>query len=202
MTVSNRQGRRKQGGFSLIEALIAFVILSVGLLGIVSLQAMAKTSQHLAVQHSRAVTLADAIIERIRINPAGLATYNIGTTPLDGTVYSSEPSPDCRSATCTPAQLADHDLWAWEQAMIGAAAKIGTTNTAGLLTPRGCIVFDAAPGMTRTGRLTVILQWQGLHESSDAVQSGDTVCGGGGAGTDNSRRQLVTNTFIVDETEL
>ena len=44
-----------QRGFTLIEALIAFVILSVGLLGIVSLQAMAKTSQHLAIQHTRAV---------------------------------------------------------------------------------------------------------------------------------------------------
>ena len=66
-------GTGRQRGFTLIEALIAFVILSVGLLGIVSLQAMAKTSQHLALQHTRAVTIADAIIERIRVNPAGMA---------------------------------------------------------------------------------------------------------------------------------
>ena len=61
-----------------------FVILSVGLLGIVSLQAMAKTSQHLAIQHTRAVTIADAIVERIRVNPGAMADYNIGTTFVGG----------------------------------------------------------------------------------------------------------------------
>ncbi len=69
------RSRHSQRGFTLIEALIAFVLLSVGLLGIVSLQAMAKSSQQLALQHTRAVTIADAIVERIRVNPAGMAVY-------------------------------------------------------------------------------------------------------------------------------
>lgn len=196
-----------QGGFTLIEALIAFVILSVGLLGIVSLQAMAKTSQHLAVQHTRAVTLADAIIERIRVNPAGLDVYNIGTGSPLGATPGTEPSPDCQSTaeSCDPDELAAHDLWVWEQALLGAGAKIGTQNTAGLIAPRACIVFTAATGLpvsrTRTGLLSVIIQWRGLHESSDAVLSGETICGGDAAGTDNFRRQVVTNTYVVDEGE-
>ena len=81
----------RQRGFTLIEALIAFVILSIGLLGIVSLQAMAKTSQHLAVQHTRAVTLADALVERIRINPAAIASYNIGlNNPVGGGTFDRQ----------------------------------------------------------------------------------------------------------------
>jgi type IV pilus assembly protein PilV len=194
-------GARLQRGFTLIEALIAFVILSVGLLGIVSLQAMAKTSQHLALQHTRAVTLADAIVERIRVNPAGMAVYNIGTGSPAGVTPSSEPDPDCRSAACTPEQLAAHDLWAWEQALLGAGARVGSENTSGLIAPRGCIVFAPAPDRDRTGQLSVIIQWRGLQQSYDAVQGTETVCGGDAAGSDDYRRQVVTNTYVVDEEE-
>jgi len=134
----HRFSARSERGFTLIEALIAFVILSVGLLGIVSLQAMAKTSQHLALQHTRAVTLADAIVERIRVNPAGIEAYDIGTANAVGDAPTAEPSPDCRTAACTPTELALHDLWTWEQALLGAGAKVGAENTAGLIAPRGC----------------------------------------------------------------
>ena len=195
------QGMHSQRGFTLIEALIAFVILSVGLLGIVSLQAVAKSSQQLALQHTRAVTIADAIVERIRVNPAGMATYNTGTGSPVGVTATSEPSPDCRTAACDSDELAAHDLWAWEQALLGAGAQLNGTNTAGLIEPRGCIVFTAAPPRANTGQLTVIIQWRGLKESYDAVQSGEVACGGEDAGDDDFRRQVVATTFVVDEGE-
>ena len=202
MSATGYSSVRSQRGFTLIEALIAFVILSVGLLGIVSLQSMAKTSQHLAIQHSRAVTLADAIIERIRVNPSGMSDY-AGAGPLGGaTLGVDEPAENCRDSACDPNQLAEYDLWAWERALDGAGATIGTTNTAGLIDPHGCIEFSAATGKTNTGQLRVIIQWRGLNKSSDAVQSGETTCGGLDAGTDEFRRQVVTNTYVVDEEEL
>jgi type IV pilus assembly protein PilV len=193
----------RQRGFTLIEALIAFVILSVGLLGIVSLQAMAKTSQHLALQHTRAVTIADALVERIRVNPAGIDTYKNAAALGGASLGGTEPTPNCRDAACDPNDLANHDLWAWEQSLDGAGAKVAGTNTAGLIDPRGCILFTPAPGRTRTGQLQVIVQWRGLHESYDAVQSGETVCGATAkaAGADKFRRQVVTNTYVVDEKE-
>ena len=191
-----------QGGFTLIEALIAFVILSVGLLGVVSLLSMSKTSQHLAVQHTRAVTLADAIVERIRVNPGGMATYDIGTTPVGGGTRTL--AKDCRATTCNQAELAAYDLWAWEQALDGAGAKIGTENTAGLISPNGCIEFTSTDPTNRpnTGQLRVVIEWRGLHESFDAVQATDadlTICGGAAAGADDFRRQVVINTYVVDE---
>ena len=196
-----------QRGFTLIEALIAFVILSVGLLGIVSLQAMAKTSQHLAIQHTRAVTIADAIVERIRVNPAGMATYNIGISSAVGVSSDTPPSPDCQTDACTtPDELAAHDLWAWEQALLGAGATIDGANTAGLIQPRGCIEFTSVDPVNRpnTGQLRVTIQWRGLHESYDAVQSGEDVCEDSAdpsalAGADKFRRKVVTNTYVVDE---
>lgn len=204
LTVASRQRWKSQRGFSMIEALIAFAILSVGLLGIVRLQGVAKTSQHAAIEHTRAVTYADAIVERIRINPAGIGVYDLGlATPVGGASRGvNEPVPNCKLATCTPDQLATHDLWAWEQALNGASATADGENTAGLIQPQGCIEFTPSPGRTRTGLLTVIIQWRGLHESFDAVQGGEDACGGEDAGTDNYRRQVVSNTFVIDETDI
>jgi len=203
LIVIRHDTRQTQQGFTLIEALIAFAVLSFGVMGIISLLTMSKTSQLLALQHTRAVTLSDAIIERIRANPAGLAIYNTGTdAPVGGTTITDEPAPDCQTADCSPEELAAHDMWAWEQALDGAGATVEGANTAGLRDPRGCIAFTAAPGLTRSGQLTVYVQWRGLTETFDAVQDGEQTCGGKQAGQDKYRRQVVVNTYVLDAAEL
>lgn len=202
----NGRAMRSHRGFTLIEVLVTFVILAIGLLGIVSLQALSKTSQHQGIQRTRAVAVADVLLEKIRINPAGLATYAIGLTPLGIGPNPTEPSPDCTSAACTPIEMAAHDLWQWEQALRGTAVTVdgGTTFTAGLINPRACVVFTAATGKTSTGLLQVLVQWSGLRATIDAVQSGDVdvACGGASAGGDPFRRKVTASTFVIDEDEL
>jgi type IV pilus assembly protein PilV len=123
---------------------------------------------------------------------------------VGGGSLGAAPGTNCRTDFCDPNDLANYDLWAWEQALDGAGAKIGTENTAGLISPNGCIVFTSPDPTNRpnTGQLRVIIEWRGLHESFDAVQAGDTditICGGAAAGTDEFRRQVVINTYVVDE---
>lgn len=204
------EAARQQKGFTLFEVLIAFFVISVGLVGVVSLQALSKASQHQAVQRSRAVTLADQMLEMIRGNPRGISQYNIG---LDGAVgdrsLGDDPTRNCMLEACDPNQMAAYDLWAWEQALDGAGvtAADGGGTGAGLIQPRGCIVFEAdtANGKARTGVVDVIIQWRGLQETSDAVQ-GDAddpgVCGADFDGEEGFRRQVVLSTYIVDELEL
>ena len=190
-----------QQGFTLIEALIAFVVLTVGILGIISLLIMSKSAMHQGIQRTRAINLADAIVERIRINPAGVETYNLGLgTPLGAGSISAQPSPDCNAADCDAEELADHDLWTWEQALDGATETIGGEAAGGLINPRGCIIFTPTNGLVRSGTLRVIIQWQGLAESGDAAEGGQA-CGGEDAGDDPYRRQVVVNTIVLDETE-
>ena len=196
----------QQKGFTLIEVLIAFVILSVGLLGIVNLQAMSKTFTHQAMQRTMAVSLADAIVERIRVNPAGLAVYT-GSATVGGGTKGAEPAPNCTTAICSSAQLATHDLWEWEQNMDGATVTAGGANTSGLIAPQACFNFTprvVAGGsvMARTGFLTVRIQWTGLNAISDAVTVAGTNCNATGPNLDVFRRQVAITTYVIDEAEL
>ena len=202
--------RRQQHGVTLIEALIAGVILAIGILGVVSLLAISKVSQHETVQRTRAISLADDILERIRRNPAGVVTYRTGATgfenPLGNGSINDQPDPNCTSATCTPVQLAAHDRWAWEQLLDGSSVTVtnggNTTSTNIISGLRGCISFTADAGKTNTGIVSVTLQWQGLRDTIDAVGIGGTVCGGAAANTDRTRRQVVMNSYLIDETEI
>jgi len=203
LPASDLKFRKHAAGMTLIEVLIAFVVLSIGLLGIITLMTVSKGSHHQAVQRDRAVSLADAIVERIRINPAGVTSYHTGLSPRGANLEASEPSPNCRSAACTPAQLAAHDLWAWERALGGLGVRSDDDDPeGGLINPRGCIQFTPVGTRVNTGELNVIIQWRGTLESVDAVADGEPVCGGEPAGTDRYRRQVVVNTYVIDEAEL
>lgn len=202
--VSNRTVQR---GLTMIEVLVALVILSVGVLGVAGLQGIAKRANHQALQRTLATHLADEIIERIRANPSSAASYHTGTAaPLGGGTITAEPTPDCRDNTCLPAQLATHDLWLWEQAIDGAAITVDDSNAGGLVKPQGCIDFTAEAGKINTGQLTVILAWEGMTDISDAAATENDskatfVCGGVAVGNDASRRQLVVNTYVYDPSE-
>lgn len=192
---------RRQQGFSLIEALIAFVVLTVGVLGIISLLMMSKNALHQSGQRTLAVSLANAMVESIRINPTAIATYNLGANPL-GNATRDEPAKDCAAVSCSPVELATYDLWTWEQALDGEGVVVDGVNTGGLSAPQACISFTAQNGLLRSGLLNVVIQWRGLSETFDAVDADDGVaCGGESAGEDRFRRQVTVNTIVLDESE-
>ena len=200
-------GRATQSGFTLIEALVAAVILAIGVLGVVSLLTMSKVSQHEGLDRVRAVALADDMIERIVRNPGAMDTYDdIGLdAPVGGNTIDEVPDPDCRIAVCdNPEELANFDLWAWEQLLDGRATTFddgGTTTPAvALRNVQGCIVFTADTDWENRGIVDVIIQWQGLKETADAVDGG-AVCGDADD-EDLTRRQVVVSTYVIDETEL
>jgi type IV pilus assembly protein PilV len=81
-----------QRGASLLEALIAIVIFSIGLLGLLSLQANATTSSRAAEYRSEAIVLANEIIGTMWIDATNLAAYahnGSGTSRCAPTVAAS-----------------------------------------------------------------------------------------------------------------
>lgn len=200
-------GPGRQRGVTLIEALVAAIILAIGVLGIVSLLALSKVSQHEAVQRVRAVALGNDLLERIRRNPGAASNYHTGfNAPLGDSSIEEEPGDCTPGSACTPAQVSARDLWLWEQSVDGTLVTVTnegeTRNTAGMRNLRGCVAFTADAGKTNTGMVDVVLQWQGMRESTDAVVADGDVCGGEEAGSDDFRRQVVIGSYIVDEGEL
>lgn len=178
----------RQRGFSLIEVLIAFVILVVGTLGVVMLEATAKRGTLDALQRSLATSIADDIIERMRANTdavrIGMYNADLGAGAL------AAPAVNCASAgaQCSPAQLADYDLFQLDQRLLGSEARIDGNAVGGLANPSACINH-------LNGQVTVVVVWQGQVELSDAAAGAPAfvqACGVRGA----QRRQFVLQSFI------
>jgi len=67
--------RRRGRGFSLIEVLVALLVLSIGLLGLAALQVQGLRFNHDALVRTQATNLAYDIVDRMRANRANVAAY-------------------------------------------------------------------------------------------------------------------------------
>jgi len=95
-------------GYSLLEVLIALVVLSIGLLGLAGLQHLSLQRNQSAYHRTVATLLAYDIADRMRANRVALSSY-----VLSPPASSASAPQDCESAACTPAQLAAFDLSRW-----------------------------------------------------------------------------------------
>jgi type IV pilus assembly protein PilV len=62
-------------GYTLVEVLVALTVMSIGLLGMATLQARALQASRAAALHAQAVTLAADLADRIRANRASADNY-------------------------------------------------------------------------------------------------------------------------------
>ncbi len=106
--------RHTNTGFSLLEVLIALLILAVGLLGMASLMLHSMKSNQSSYQRTQASLLAYDMAERLRLNSA-IATagdnYVITSTASPGSAVT------CPSGTCTAAQSSAVDVYEWSKAI-------------------------------------------------------------------------------------
>ncbi len=72
-----RVGCRRERGFALVEALVATVIVGVGLLGLMQLILTSLREGVEALTRTQAITLVGDIAERIRANPGALDAYDL-----------------------------------------------------------------------------------------------------------------------------
>lgn len=111
--VRARQRAPRSRGFTLIEALVALVVLSIGMLGIAGLYLESLRSGRTTILRSEAITLASDLADRIRANRAGAGAY------ADDVSGVGEYLDACADGTvgCTPAQMAAHDKFEWLDAL-------------------------------------------------------------------------------------
>lgn len=119
----------RSAGVTLVEILVAILILSFGLLGSAGLQMAGLRAALSANQRTTATLLAYDAADRMRANMAGVTAGNYQN-------YTATENPNCLLvAGCTPPQLAQHDMWEWGQAIaaqlpsgIGIVCRDATPN--------------------------------------------------------------------------
>lgn len=138
----------RAGGFSLVEVMVALLIISIGLLGIAKMQALALSNTTGARLRALAAIEADSLSGTIQAdrnfwsantvsaNVFG-ATVSSGDTTLSGTINCSTattPTPKvATSAPCTAHKMAAYDLQTWAtnlQQVVGPTASASISCTA------------------------------------------------------------------------
>jgi len=121
----------RQSGFTLLEVLIAILVLSIGLLGLAGLMASSMRNSHSAYQRTQATWLAYDMIDRMRVNRdvaiASTNNYNITLA----------------TATSSSTGLAGIDVTGWKTTLANAL-------------PAGNGSVAVVSG---TRAVTVIVQW-------------------------------------------
>lgn len=140
-----------QQGLSLLEVLIAILILAIGALGFAGLQMKALHTTNDANYRARATLLAQDAIERIQANPSQLEQY------LTGSNWSSPGAPgdSCSGASvCEPAAMRAQDI-----------AELASNASTAL--PSGQIIASSCPFNSMS---CVVVSW-GEQNSNDCMSN-------------------------------
>lgn len=139
--------RRQAQGMSLIEVLVSVLVLSLGLMGIAAMQAMALRGGQSSLESSQAVMQASSLFEAMRANRDNAAAYNTGKVKV------------CSVASISGTTLAKNDLKAWLTAMKSSIGTAGDATTCGQVTgcPGNCrvtVFWDDSRGGVEAGLST------------------------------------------------
>lgn len=142
-TVSRRAlGAKASRGFTMVEILVALLVLSIGLLGVAALQLTSLRSNHAAAMRSQATFLAYDIIDRMRANRDGALK---GQYDID------------EASSGTAGTVSGNDLIAWKDAIARTLPGVDRDND-GTLDP-------ATGSVTRNGNVfTVGIVWGDLSD--------------------------------------
>ena len=181
--MSRSRAPRRQRGVSLLEVMISLLIVGIGVLGLIGMQARAMSNQRDSFDRKAAAELLAQISERMRANHLGFMGNAYLSSLLPGGTITPPGGTGCVTGSpCLPADLAAADLFAW-QTMIRSRLPDG-----------GAVVAGSAGGGTGIGsgsnsvRITMV--WREASPTSGA----DAGCTAVGV-TDPAFRSLVGEVF-------
>ena len=160
------RSKKPASGVSMIELLVAVLVMGIAVLGITALQMVSLQNNRAALYRAEAVQLAYDMMDRIRANPAG----NVAGQAYDGTDLNEVPGAPavlCHQAQCTEPQMVTYDLAVWKCSLGGhndedvcadlrdADALPPDTEQPGLPAGDGSVAVNGG-----TGVITVMVRWQ------------------------------------------
>ncbi len=97
-------------GITLIESLVAIVVLALGVLTILGLQMRTLADAQTSLRRAQAVRLLEDLSERIRMGPRGLSELASYTSDWGAALDLSD---NCAARACSSAELARYDKNLW-----------------------------------------------------------------------------------------
>ena len=156
-----------QRGALMIEVLVTIVILAIGLMGLMQMQARLQKSEMESYQRTQAVILLNDMASRLQTNRLEIASYETdGLSPAYLGVGG--PADPCESTFADGLQPGDSGEWC--RALQGAAESQGG-NVGAMIGGRGCVEFFSAD------HWLVTVVWQGL--TPIAAPPVEVACGAG-----------------------
>ncbi len=148
MRIPSNCGSRP-AGFSIVEALVALVVLSIGMLGIAALYVESLRAGRSAIYRTQAVNLASDMADRIRANRQARQEYILEAGDTPATNGCAPPD----NAVCSEADLAEDDLARWLTAITEQLPGNGVRPASGTVE---VIIPPAAP---QTRQYTIEVSW-------------------------------------------
>ncbi|WP_432259164.1 type IV pilus modification protein PilV [Cupriavidus sp. TMH.W2] len=196
MLTSARRIHRHRRGFSLLEVLVAIVILTFGLLGTAALLAKVYLAEIESYQRTQATLLLQDMAERISANRTLASTYVTASAIGTG---------DNQPISCAAlAAGSARDICEWSNTLKGAAEQksapnASAVNVGAMLGARGCITQlqapDPTPGTCTPGIYQVAVAWQGVHHTAAPAIS----CAQGKYGTDDAYRRVIAAQVFIGQ---
>ncbi len=140
-------------GVTLVEALVALLVLSVGMLGIAALFVASVRFNRTALLRTQAINLVSDMTDRIRANAGAGAAYDLASYGGGPALRDCAPGPGTAGANCTSAELAEDDLARWTAAVRATLPPPGDGGAA------TAVDFTAAAG-GGPDRYTVQVRWR------------------------------------------
>jgi len=153
-------------GISLIECLIALVVLSLGLIGMARLMIEGLRVGHGALLRTQAVNLVSDMAERIRANPTGGAAYECASYGGGPSGHACAPTDSMLSTSCTNTELAEDDLARWQ----------GTARVLLPLAPDTCaadVIYTSATAPDEPSRFRISVSWNERGEPQPSTYRSD-----------------------------
>jgi type IV pilus assembly protein PilV len=154
---------KHERGVSMVEALVALVVLSVGMLGIASLYVSSLQAERTALIRGHAVYLVSDMADRIRANALAREFYGVAKHGGKPATQSCAPEKDKEDKNCSVEQLAQDDLARWIDSVTKTLPGTPANN------PQATVVFTAGTGAGQPDRFRIAVAWREPGDTKDLV---------------------------------
>ena len=163
---------KNQKGVTLVEALVTLLVISIGALGMASMQLAGLKYSSGSYGRTQAVILADDMANRLKSNREQALSAAPGAYGAIQTFGAATPAlaADCSQVSCTPDQLAAFDVVAWRNEL----ARVLPSGQGQITTTPINVVGANGTNTTQT-QYNISVQWRQVASSTSDVDSTNAV---------------------------